>query len=99
MRDLGINSGSIDYEVALEILGQSLQPFIMTIQREREKPHPSKALIAYCKARMAAIGDLQEDLRVNDRETIERILNPQDDVFGPRIRRMAAPEDSHGQRF
>ena len=84
MQSLGINSESIDYEVALENLGQRLQPFIMALQHEREKAQPSAALIAYCEAQMAAISNLQEDLRVNDHETIARILNPQDSVFGMR---------------
>ena len=75
MQSLGINSESIDYEVALENLGQRMQPFIM--------------LIAYCEAQMAAISNLQEDLRVNDHETIARILNPQDSVFG-----MRTPQES-----
>ena len=38
---------------------------------------------------MAAISNLQEDLRVNDHETIARILNPQDSVFG-----MRTPQES-----
>ena len=89
MQSLGINSESIDYEVALENLGQRLQPFIMALQHEREKAQPSAALIAYCEAQMAAISHLQEDLRVNDHETIARILNPQDSVFG-----MRTPQES-----
>ena len=89
MQSLGINSESIDYEVALENLGQRLQPFIMALQHEREKAQPSAALIAYCEAQMAAIYNLQEDLRVNDHETIARILNPQDSVFG-----MRTPQES-----
>ena len=91
MQSLGINSESIDYEVAQENLGQRLQPFIMALQHEREKAQPSAALIAYCEAQMAAISDLQEDLRVSDHETIARILNPQDSVFGPRT----AQEPAH----
>ena len=55
MQSLGINSESIDYEVALENLGQRLQPFIMALQHEREKAQPSAALIAYCEAQMAAM--------------------------------------------
>jgi hypothetical protein len=94
MRDLGINSESIDYEVALEILGQSLQPFIMAIQHERAKAHPSEALIAYCEAQKAALRDLQEDLRVDDRETIELILNPNAPVFIPRTVRMPSSHDA-----
>ena len=89
MQSLGINSESIDYEVALENLGQRLQPFIMALQHEREKAQPSAALIAYCEAQMAAISNLQEDLRVNGHETIARILNPQDSVFG-----MRTPQES-----
>ena len=35
MLDLGINSGSISYEVALEVLGQNRQPFMQAIHEER----------------------------------------------------------------
>ena len=38
MQSLGINSESIDYEVALENLGQRLQPFIMALQHEPPSP-------------------------------------------------------------
>ncbi|UIX82633.1 hypothetical protein [Xylella fastidiosa] len=37
MLDLGINSGSISYEVALEVLGQSRQPFMQAIYKREAK--------------------------------------------------------------
>ena len=42
MLDLGINSSSISYEVALEVLGQSRQPFMQAIHEEKQKPAPSQ---------------------------------------------------------
>ena len=78
---LGINNDSVQYEVALEILGQELQPLIRTIGEEKEKASPSAALIKYCEMRQAAINELQHTLRVEDRGTIERILDTEDSLF------------------
>ena len=78
---LGINNDSVQYEVALEILGQELQPLIRTIGEEKEKASPSAALIKYCEMRQAAINELQHSLRVEDRGTIERILDTEDSLF------------------
>ena len=81
MLDLGINSESISYEVALEVLGQSRQPFMQAIHDERRKAAPSQALIGYCEPRLKAIDELQESLQPADRSTIERILSKTDPVF------------------
>ena len=75
MLDLGINSISIGYEVALEILGQSRQPFMQAIHEEQQKPAPSQAFIRYCENRLTALDELQDDLRADDLSTIERILS------------------------
>lgn len=84
---LGINNDSIQYEVALEILGQELQPLIRTIGEEKGKASPSAALIKYCEMRQAAINELQHSLRVEDRDTIERILDTEDCLFRtPRLK-------------
>lgn len=84
MLDLGINSKSISYEVALEVLGQSRQPFMQAIHDEQRKASPSPALIRYCEARLAAIDELQESLQPTDLTTIERILSKDDPVFRSR---------------
>lgn len=72
--DLGINSDTVTYEVALEALGQSRQPIMQAIALEREKLAPSVDFIKYCEARLAAIDRLQDDLRPTDIETVRRIL-------------------------
>lgn len=77
MKDLGINSDSINYEVALEFLGQSRQPLMQDINDERAKSAPCEAYIRYCEARLRAIDDLQDDLMPEDKETITKILNNQ----------------------
>lgn len=69
-----LNGESIAFEVALEALGQSRQPFMQAIAMERAKPSASAALIRYCEARLAAIDALQEDLRPADIDTVRRIL-------------------------
>lgn len=66
----------IRYEVALEVLGQGRQPFLNAIVEERKKASPSEAFIQYCKMRLNAITELQENLRARDTETIDRILDP-----------------------
>ena len=65
----------IRYEVALEILGQSLQPFLNAIEDERKKASPSEALIRYCQNRIHAVTELQDDLRATDADTIDLILD------------------------
>lgn len=75
LTDIGLNSDSIHFEVALEVLGESRQPFMEAIRVEKEKERPSQAFIAYCDARLVAIDDLQEDLEPSDLDTIEKILD------------------------
>lgn len=75
---MGINNPGIAYEVALEVLGQRMQPFIMAIIEEKAKPTPSEALITYCEARKAALSLMQDDLRPDDHATIAAILDKND---------------------
>lgn len=69
-----LNDAGIKFEVALEVLGQSRQPYMRAIEDEQRKPTPSAAFIAYCQSHLKAIGSLQDDLRSKDKDTIERIL-------------------------
>lgn len=81
MLDLGINSSSISYEVALEVLGQSRQPFMQAIHEEKQKAEPSQVFIRYCESRLAALDELQEGLQPTDLATIERILAKGEPAF------------------
>jgi hypothetical protein len=81
MLDLGINSSSISYEVALEVLGQNRQPFMQAIHEERQKSEPSQVFIRYCESRLAALDELQDSLQPTDMATIERILTKGDTAF------------------
>jgi hypothetical protein len=74
MLNFGINDAGINYEVALEILGQSRQPFMQAIHEERQKPEPEQVFIRYCEGRLRAIDELQDDLRPRDIGTIRRIF-------------------------
>lgn len=76
--NLGMNDASINYEVALEVLGQSMQPFIRAMNSEKEKPNPSAALIEYCEARKQALSRLQDHLPADDLTTIMAILDKDD---------------------
>lgn len=73
--DLGINSDSINYEVALEKLGQCRQPWMTEIRLERAKAAPSQVYIDYCSAQLAALDQLQSDLEPRDREVVTKILD------------------------
>ena len=81
MLNFGLNDASINYEVALELLGQSLQPFMQAIYEEKQKPTPSQAFIRYCAERMAAISELQSELHPSDLDTIKRILSKEVRIF------------------
>jgi hypothetical protein len=81
MLNLGLNSGTINYEVALEILGQGRQPYMKAIADERRKSKPSQVMIDYCETQLAALDDLQDNLMPSDSEVITRILQQDDPVF------------------
>lgn len=74
--DLGVNSASIQYEVALEILGQERQPLMAAIREEKGKSEPSAQMIQYFEMRLTALDELQDNLRVEDLGAIEQILDP-----------------------
>ena len=74
MLDLGINNASIQYEVALEALGQRRQPLMRAIADERAKSEPSEAFVRYCESRLEALDALQDELVPGDLATITRIL-------------------------
>jgi hypothetical protein len=79
--DLGINTPSIKYEVALENLGQGRQPFMNAIREEKAKPRPSEAFIKYCEMRLAAIDEMLDELQPEDTDTIEKIINKSGEFF------------------
>jgi hypothetical protein len=60
------NMPGIRLEVAMEILGQSKQPFIQAVLQEEAKQNPSKALLEYWRGRKALLSQLQQNLRVGD---------------------------------
>ena len=76
--NLGINNDGIQYEVALEILGQERQPLMAAIRLEKEKAQPSAAFVRYCEMRLAA---LRTNLRSTDRGTIGQILDPENGLI------------------
>ncbi|HHX2523676.1 TPA: hypothetical protein ACU8BU_001945 [Neisseria subflava] len=69
--------GFFDYEVALEILGQSKQPLVSAISNERKKEKPNQKLIDFLKRKKAAIDHLMEELDPEDEDLIKLILNPE----------------------
>ena len=73
--ELGVNSDSIKFEVAIEILGQELQPFVSALSLERAKPSPSPSLIGYYQARIEALRDFQEALDAADLDAINAVLD------------------------
>lgn len=73
--DLGINSDSIKYEVALEILGQERAPLTEAIREEKGKAAPSAALIRFYETRLRALDELQDTLRTSLPNTCKRPKN------------------------
>lgn len=84
MSENAATDDSVRYEVALEVLGQSRQPFMQAIREEKSKAAPSLPFVHYCEQRLKALDQLQDDLRPADLDTIERVLNRDDPLFGPR---------------
>lgn len=66
-----------DYEVALEILGQSKQPLVSALFNEQNRENPDQKLIAFLEQKKAAIDDLMEELDPDDEYLIKLILNPE----------------------
>ena len=68
-------SADVMYEVALDKLGQSLQPIYALINAEKDKPNPSPSALAYYDAKIDLIRDLQDNLRPEETDLIQNILN------------------------
>ncbi len=75
---MNINPG-IDYEVALEILGQSKAPLVNALFREYTKEKPNEKLVAFLEKKKEAIDDLMDDLMddlsPDDTELVQMILD------------------------
>ena len=70
--------GHFDYEVALEILGQSQQPLVQARYDECNKENPNPELLKFIRCRMAAVDELMDNLKPDDEYLIKRILDKND---------------------
>ena len=68
-------SADVMYEVALDKLGQSLQPIYALINAEKDKPNPSPSALAYYDAKIDLIRDFQDNLRPTETDLVQSILN------------------------
>lgn len=68
-------SAGVMYEVALDKLGQSLQPIYGLINAEKDKPNPSPSALAYYDAKIDLIRDFQDNLRPTETDLVQSILN------------------------
>ena len=68
-------SAGVMYEVALDKLGQSLQPIYALINAEKDKPNPSPSALAYYDAKIDLIRDFQNNLRPTETDLVQSILN------------------------
>lgn len=68
-------SAGVMYEVALDKLGQSLQPIYALINAEKDKPNPSPSALAYYDAKIDLIRDFQDNLRPTETDLVQSILN------------------------
>lgn len=73
--DLGLNSDSIRYEVALDVLGSVRRPIADAIRLELQKVSPSEAFVKYCRGRLVAIDALQDELTPGDVGLVQNILD------------------------
>ena len=72
----------MNYEVALDVLDDSMRPLIQAREAERVKDKPNQAFIEYCTARLEAIDMLRDSLSPEDTDIIARIFNPDDPTVG-----------------
>jgi predicted RNase H-like HicB family nuclease len=72
---------SINYEVALDVLGQDLLSLREAIRLENEKPKPSLVAITFLKSRIGATDELQNSLQLKDTDTINQILDYNNRLF------------------
>lgn len=72
----------IKYEVALEVLGDSMRPFVQARAAERAKEKPNQAYIEYCTSIIQAIDMFRDELSPDDADMIARIFNPDDKTIG-----------------
>ena len=79
--------GFFDYEVALEILGQSKQPLVSALFNERNRENPDPKLIAFLKKKKEAIDDLMEELDPDDKYLIKLILKRNRRLYSSRYYR------------
>lgn len=75
-----INDESINYEVALEILGQEQQILLSAISKEKERETPSKEIIEYLESRFDAVHKLQVCLPY-DSHLILQILDRNNHIY------------------
>ena len=66
---------AIMYEVAIKKLGQSIQLIYALINTEKAKPDPSPSAVAYYEAKIDLIRDLQDALRPEETDLVQRILH------------------------
>ncbi|MEN9671521.1 MAG: hypothetical protein RL018_1798 [Pseudomonadota bacterium] len=75
------NMAGIRLEVAMELLGQMKQPFIQAMELEKNKEHPSTALLDYWRGRKALLSHMQQNLRVGDVDAIKLIAEKSNLIF------------------
>ena len=69
-----------DYEIALELLGQSKQPLVQMRYDEMKKENPNQDLLNFVQKRLNAINELMDELNPEDEYLILRILDKNDDL-------------------
>lgn len=74
--DLGINSQSIAFEVAIELIGQQTVPLARQLRKEREQGREGQAYSRYLEAVRKALFDLQAEITPSDTELIVEVSNP-----------------------
>lgn len=67
-----------EFEVAIEILGQSKQPLVNEIDIEEDRENPDEKYLKFLYAREALVENLLDELEPSDEYLVKRILDKND---------------------
>ncbi|ETD72681.1 hypothetical protein V757_02780 [Pelistega indica] len=70
-----------DYEVAIEVLGQSKAPWVNAYWEEKDKSEPNKKLLDFYESKKLATDLLMDNLSPEDTDVIAQILDPNNKLF------------------
>ena len=73
---------SVNYECAVECIGDMISIRTAALAQEREAPYPDQARVAQLLAEVSQLGQERQDLSLHDHEHVARILRE----YGAQVR-------------